>query len=328
MEYKISLTKTGKAHILLFACSLTRAIHLELLKDQTTEGFIRSLKRFVARCGRPSRIYSDNAKSFVAATKWLRAIIKDGKLQNYLAHQYMKWQFNLSRAPWWGGQYERLVGLVKQALYKLSRRAKLTWNEFEDVILDVEIALNNRPLSYIEDDIQLPVLTPNSMMFEQSNVLPEEDIESIEGSNLRKRARYLRRCKDALWSRWSGEYVKGLRETHNLNHKTKQLSIKPGDVVLITSDERNRGKWNIGVVEQLIKGRDNVVHAVRLRAGKSFIERAVQQLCPIKLSCDIPHKTEEVTELNPRANEFNPRKAAVVARKVIKEIANQDELTI
>ena len=86
----------------------------------------------------------------------------------------------------------------------------LTWNEFEEVILDVEIALNNRPLSYVEDDIQLPILTPNSMMFEQSNLIPEEDIESIEDSNLRKRARYLRRCKDASWSRWSGEYMKDI----------------------------------------------------------------------------------------------------------------------
>ena len=75
--------------------------------------------------------------------------MKDEKLQNYLAHQYIKWQFNLSRAPWWGGQFERLVRLVKRALYKSSGRAKLTWSEFEEVILDVEIALNNRPLSFV-----------------------------------------------------------------------------------------------------------------------------------------------------------------------------------
>ena len=67
MEYKISSTKNGKAHILLFACSLTRAIHLELLKDQTTERFIRSLKRSVARRGRPSKIYSDSAGKCPAA---------------------------------------------------------------------------------------------------------------------------------------------------------------------------------------------------------------------------------------------------------------------
>ena len=35
--------------------------------------------------------------------------------------------------------------------------------------LDVEINLNNRPLSYLEDDPQLPVLTPSSMLFMKSN---------------------------------------------------------------------------------------------------------------------------------------------------------------
>ena len=44
IQYKISKKKEGKAYILLFACSLTRAIHLELLSDQTTEEFIKSLK--------------------------------------------------------------------------------------------------------------------------------------------------------------------------------------------------------------------------------------------------------------------------------------------
>ena len=130
--------------------------------------------------------------------------MKDEKLQNYLAHQNIQWQFNLSRAPWWGGQFERLVGVVKQALYKSVGRAKLTWSEFEEVMLDVEIALNNRPLSYIEDDVQLPVLTPSALMFGQPNLLPEKDTDSLGNVDLRKRARYLRRCKDALWSRWSG----------------------------------------------------------------------------------------------------------------------------
>ena len=52
IPYKISTKRSGKAHILLFACSLTRAILLELLNNQTTEGFVKSLKRFIERCGR------------------------------------------------------------------------------------------------------------------------------------------------------------------------------------------------------------------------------------------------------------------------------------
>ena len=45
------------------------------------------------------------------------------------------WQFNLSRASWSGGQFERLVGLVKQALYKLIGGDNLTWSGLEEVIL-------------------------------------------------------------------------------------------------------------------------------------------------------------------------------------------------
>ena len=126
-------TKEGKAYILLYSCSLTRAIHLELLPNQTTEEFLMSLKRFIARRGRPEKIYSDNGKTFVAGAKWLKRVTKDEALQNTLARQSIRWQFNLSRAPWWGGQFERMVGLVKQSLYKTIGRASLRWNELSEV---------------------------------------------------------------------------------------------------------------------------------------------------------------------------------------------------
>ena len=127
ISYKISTKRgDGKAYILLFACSLTRAIHLELLNDQTTEGFIKSFKRFIARRGRPKKVYSDNGRSFVAAGRWLKGIMKDERMHDYLSRHHITWQFKLSRAPWWGGQFERLVGLVKQALYKSVEGANLT----------------------------------------------------------------------------------------------------------------------------------------------------------------------------------------------------------
>ena len=87
IPYKISKKRDGKAHILLFACSLTRATHLELLSDQTFEEFLKRLKRFIARRGSPQKVYSDNGRSFVATAKWLRGIMKDEKTQDYLAHQ-------------------------------------------------------------------------------------------------------------------------------------------------------------------------------------------------------------------------------------------------
>ena len=238
--YKRTQRQEGKAYILLFACNLTRALYLELLPDQTAEEFLKSLKRFIARKVRPEKIYSANGKTFVAGAKWLKRIMKEESLQNLLAHQHIKWQFNFSKAPWWGGQFERMVGLVKQSLYKTLRRACLSWSELEEVILDIELALNNRPLSYVEDDVQLPILTPNVVMFGVPNHLPDEDADTVEDADLRIRAKYLRKCKDFLWARWTGEYVKALRERHNLKHDSKTPSLK--EDVLLCANKRRRTK--------------------------------------------------------------------------------------
>ena len=92
------------------------------------------------------------------------------------------------------------MGVVKLALYKSIGRAHLTLNELEEVLLDVEVALNNRLLSYVEDDVQLPVLTPCAKMYGQ----PRLDSKEEGDADLRKRLKYVRRCKEVLWNRLSG----------------------------------------------------------------------------------------------------------------------------
>ena len=86
-----------KAYILIITCSLSRAVH----KVKNWKNSLR-FKRFVARRGRPQKVYSDNAKTFKAAADWVKAIIKSERFQDYLSESCIKWQFNLLRAPWWG----------------------------------------------------------------------------------------------------------------------------------------------------------------------------------------------------------------------------------
>ena len=298
IRYRSGKAIEKKAYVLLFACSLTRAVYIEVVTDMTVEQFIPSLKGLIARRGRPSNIYSDNAKTFFSAAEKLKSMLKSERFNNYLARNNIKWTFNLSNAPWWGGQFERIIGLVKQSLYKVIGKANLKLPELKEVMLDVETILNNRPLSYVEDDNQMPELTPNVMMLGSNNVLLQEDIEAIKDGDLRKRAKYLERCKENIWKRWSNEYIKSLREKHNLVHHGKENQIAVGDVVLIKGEEKNRGRWAIGVVESLIRGKDNIVRAARLRSKKTRIERAVQMLYPLELACDEEHKKgdEEVNE--------------------------------
>ena len=127
--YRAKNKREKKSYILLFACSLTRAIHLELLPDQTKEEFIRALKRLIARRGCPETIYFDNSKTFVVASKGIKRINKSKIFHHFLNTKGIKWKSNLSRTPWWGGQFERMVGLLKNALYKTVGKSKLDWHE-------------------------------------------------------------------------------------------------------------------------------------------------------------------------------------------------------
>ena len=324
IKYRVTQKKEGKAYIILYACSLTRALYLELSKSMETSEFLRSLKRLIARKGRPEKIYSDNAKTFVAAASWLKQVQQDEQFHHYLSTENIQWQFNLSRAPWWGGQFERLVGLVKRSLNKTIGNGRLRWGELEDVLLDVEVTLNNRPLGYVEDDVQLPLITPNSMQFIGTTILPEKEPHR-ELRDLRKRAKYMKRCKDAMWTRWTKEYLRGLRERHNLKHDGKGSTLTVGDVVIVHSEDRNRGKWPLGIVEKLYTGRDGVVRGVKLRAGGGHLERAVNHLYPLELSCDWTPLTPQ-EQLNPEAREFRPtRDAAIAARVRMQDIADEEQ---
>ena len=325
IKYRLSPRVEGKAYLVLYACSLSRAMYLEVLPSQETATFLGSFKRLVARRGRPAKVFSDNGKTFVGAARWLKQIQSDEKVQSYLSDEGITWSFNLSRAPWWGGQFERLIGLFKRAFYKTIGGGLLTWTELSEVVLEVETQLNRRPLSYVEEDVQLPLLTPASFLFQRSIRLPEQETWREENVDLRRRAKYLKSCKDALWKRWSREYLSALRERHNCKVGGKTCTLKVGDVVIVRGDESNRGKWSLGVVVDLFEGRDGVVRAAKLRAGKSFLERPVQHLFPLELACDNPERIRNTIDPNPEPRPSRPRRDAAVAAGLRIQDALQEE---
>ena len=85
-----------------------------------------------------------------------------------------------------GSQFEIMIRLVKGSLYKTIGNGLLSWMELQEVLLDVQVALNNRPLDYVEDDIQPPILTPSSLLHIQPNTLQELEPNHIQDYDLRK----------------------------------------------------------------------------------------------------------------------------------------------
>ena len=158
-----------KVWVCLFTCMSTRAVHLELVTDMTTDEFLMALRRFIAQRGKPDSILSDNASTFKAASKVLnqvwRDILKSEDVQSYVANKRIEWSFIVELAPWMGGFYERLVGLVKRSLRKSLGRRMLTLIQLQTLLKEAEAVVNSRPLVYLGDDINSNIaLTPGHFL--------------------------------------------------------------------------------------------------------------------------------------------------------------------
>ena len=128
-----------------------------------------------------------------------------------------------------------------------------------------------------------------------------------------------------------------------MTHKTKVVKIDVGDVVMIRGEDKRRGKWKIGVVKELYRGKDQEIPSVQIKTAKGCLERPIQLLHPLELHCnemtsdDAVSRTEEIPsngdiqsksdELNVNVSEFRPKRTAaiIVSIKINDMVANETD---
>ena len=76
-----------------------------------------------------------------------------------LRDNYIQRKFILERSPWWGGFYERLVGIMKSCLHKILGKKLLTFEELRALIYEIDCTLNLRPLTHVDEDFNNNILT-------------------------------------------------------------------------------------------------------------------------------------------------------------------------
>jgi len=71
------------------------------------------------------------------------------EVQRFLSGVGVEWSFNIERAHWLGGIFERIARSKKRCLKKLIGKVKLNYGELLTAVIETEIIINSRPLSYI-----------------------------------------------------------------------------------------------------------------------------------------------------------------------------------
>lgn len=107
--------KLIKCYRAIFICFTTKAVHIELTANLSSEAFLNVFKRFIARKNCPFNIYLDNGLNFVGAERELdelNTLLKNQKTQEliteYTANNNIQWHFISSRGLHHGGLWEAI----------------------------------------------------------------------------------------------------------------------------------------------------------------------------------------------------------------------------
>ena len=127
----------------------------------------------------------------------IQKITNDPSDVKYFAQKKIKWSYNLEKAPWWGGFYERNVKSLKRCLKTAIGRAKLSYDEFVTVVTEAGMILNCRPISYASsEDLEEPLTPSHLIVGRRLTALPEIDSPvdadlRISSGDLSRRATHL-----------------------------------------------------------------------------------------------------------------------------------------
>ena len=329
-----------KVYLCLFTCATTRAIHLEIVQDLTVDTFLLAFRKFAGRRSLPKVMISDNGSTYMSAAEELRQLMNSTEVREQLGRRGVTWQFIPKRAPWFGGFWERLVGLTKTAIKKVLGRRHVSLPTLETIVVEIEAILNDRPLTYVSSELSDPEpLTPSHLLHgRRITCLPYQTVELDEltdpsfgdASRTRKRAVVQAVILRDFQTRWRHEYLTSLREYHKASGKNIQ-SVKKGDVVIVHEDTP-RMTWRLAVIKDLIIGRDGLIRAAVIKTANGTTNRPITRLYPLELTADVQGDGPRIEKKQPQqvtcdigtaeAGDEEPRPKRASARRAMAQFKN------
>ena len=266
-----------KRYLLLFCCTVFRAVHLEMLYGLETSDILLALQRFASRKGMPLQLVSDNASYFRRAAVELEGGVYAPGVTS--AWREVRWLFNPPLAPHTGGVFERLIGSAKRAISAVMGGAHLWDDELSSAFVFVEGIMNCRPLDFMStNESDLSPLTPGHFLVgPRVQEMAFSDLEG--GSPYSKRWRHINQTVENYWLRFLREIKPSLGLRTKWHSKTKNL--EHDDVVVVLGEKDLKGRWPLGRVTQTHAGKDGLVRMVTVKVQGRQFKRHVNCMMPL-----------------------------------------------
>lgn len=295
------VVKNGRKEIkrygLLITCLSSRAVHVEMLDDLSTDAFINALRCFISLRGAVSQLRCDQGTNFVGASNEFKAALRQcdiKALDTFLADKQCEFVFNAPSASHAGGIWERQIRTIRSVLNVTVAQSagRLYDASLRTLFYEAMAIVNSRPLSAvgINDPRLLEPLTPNHLLLMKPKVaVPPPGNFVKEDLYATRRWRRVQYLTEQFWSRWRKEYLLNL--TLRQKWHVPRRNLKVNDIVIVKEDTVPRNEWHLARVVETTVGPDGLVRRVKVRVGErksamekhspskpSIIERPIQKL--------------------------------------------------
>mgnify|MGYP001792639325 CR=1 FL=1 len=252
-----------KAYGLMITCLASRAVHIELLEDMSSDSFINALRNLIAIRGAVSTIRCDQGTNFIGAFNDLAKNL-EGPLKS--SHPHIKFTFNPPHSSHMGGVWERLIRSARTILKGMGQKhcARLSTSQLRTLFYEVMAVINSRPLGNVSE-VDLP-LTPNMLLTMKSQItLPPPADFCDSDLYSRKRWRVVQELANQFWRKWRSEYLQTLQVRQKWTSKSPEVAV--GDIVHVKEESSFRNDWAMARIIETHRSHDGIVRSVTLQIG-------------------------------------------------------------
>lgn len=290
--------KESKRYGLLFTCLCSRAVHIELLEEMTTDFFIIALRAFIAIRGNVRQLRCDQGTNFVGARREFAEALKEMD-QECLKSLGCEFVMNPPSASHMGGAWERQIRTIRSVLTSILDQSsrRLDSASLRTYFYEVMAVINSRPLTahLLNDPMGPQPLSPNHILTMKSSIiLPPPGRFEREDLYLRKRWRKVQFLANEFWSRWRKEYLLNLQQRCKWQRKRRNAEVN--DIVIVQDDTVPRTEWKLAKVTKVYPAEDGCVRKLQLLISDSTLDKHGKRIGkPVYLERPI-HKTVTLIE--------------------------------
>ncbi|XP_055589857.1 uncharacterized protein LOC129742036 [Uranotaenia lowii] len=296
-----------KAYVAIFICLCTKAVHMELVSDLSTDRFLQALRRFIGRRSMCSDLFSDNGTNFVGARNKMREFLQQLKSQQHRDHitkfcdsEGINWHFNPPGGPHFGGLWEAAVRSAKHHMLRVIGDTPKSIEDMQTLLVQIEACLNSRPITPLSDDPNdLEALTPGHFLVGSSlRAPPEPDHDGIPINRLNY-WQQIQQQRKQFWIRWKREYLCQLQA--RVKRWRPSTPIAVDELVIICDDNKQPIHWKMGRIVKVHPGEDGVIRVVTIRTANGLLTRPIERVCILPKFEETGHPTpsEESKQIQP-----------------------------